>query len=273
MIEADVEYLVRDNESFQNKVLPYIYGGGIFYKKVIEDLSKSDFKQKVRISIKSNTLSQFITILTGMLRYSNDCLLDRIYITDNNIKNSEYKLNINKSLIGLILKPSINYNTKIIKSLILAANRNKLDFIKDDDASEYSLKEFNKIKKLSGKVPYFSKVVNIKSLYGKYAMIVPWVDGWDLLQKASKQAVTISHCANLSPQISWYTHIIFSRLAGASIVIVPDTEFDNSFNLNSCLEAATINIKDVNTIRLIISGGINPNRINQIMNLVDKVIV
>lgn len=101
-------------------------------------------------------------------------------------------------------------------------------------------------------------------------MIVPWVDGWKLLQEMSKQSITSSHCAALSPHVSWYSHIIFSRLAGASLVIVPDPAFDKTFDLKLALEAASKQIDGVNSTRLIISGGINPSRIKDILKEIDK---
>ncbi len=96
-------------------------------------------------------------------------------------------------------------------------------------------------------------------------MIVPWVDGWKLLQEISRKSLTASHCAALSPQVSWYSQIIFSRLAGASLVIVPDPAFDNIFDLKLALEAASRQIDAVNSTRLIISGGINPDRIRKVL--------
>ena len=82
-------------------------------------------------------------------------------------------------------------------------------------------------------------------------MVVPWVNGWNFLEEISKEKVTMAHCANLSTQISWYTHIIFSRLAGASFVIVPDPIFDNNFDLQSALEATSKEIDGVNKARII----------------------
>ena len=96
----------------------------------------------------------------------------------------------------------------------------------------------------------------------KYAIIVPWIDGWKLLEETSKKVVTASHCANLSPQISWQAHIMFSRLVGASLIIVPDPLFDRKFNLKIALETAKKEVKGMNTTRIILSGGINPERIS-----------
>lgn len=270
MIRARLQYFVKDRKSFEDKVLPYVFGGGIFYKEID---AKPTFEQnQLSITIETNTLSQLITASTGMLRYSPASVLEKIDIikTDKVISKTSEKFNIESPILGVIIKPSLSFKSEIAKKLIEASSETKVDFVKDDDASEYSKQEAEEILKLAGDVSYLQKSVEPERLVSKFSMVVPWVDGWKLLQEMSKNSVTSSHCAALSPQVSWYSHIIFSRLAGASLVIVPDPAFDEKFNLKLALEAASKQIDGIHSTRLIISGGINPSRIKEILKEVDK---
>jgi hypothetical protein len=273
MIEAEVKYLIKDKDSFEKKVVPYIFGGGFFYDYKTEyNLKKSDAQLIAEVKFKAETLSQLIVSLTGMLRYSKDCYLNKIKIEKNTGKS---KIIFNptddkKIIFGIILKPSLNFQSEIISQLLKYSKKYNLDFVKDDDASDYSIEEIKEIIKLSEKIPYFQKVSSAKKSFSNYAMIVPWVDGWNLLQHSSEDGITMSHCASLSPQVSWEAHITFSRLAGAYFVIVPDFKFDDTFSLEECLEVATAEIENTRKVKLIISGGITPNRINELLKLVNK---
>ncbi|MCF7871735.1 hypothetical protein K9L97_01760 [Candidatus Woesearchaeota archaeon] len=270
MIRARLQYFVKDRKSFEDKVLPYVFGGGIFYKEVD---AKPTFEQnQLSVEIETNTLSQLVTVSTGMLRYSPNCVLEKIDVlhTDKIVSKTSGKFNIERALLGIIIKPSLSFKSTIAKQLIEASQKKKVDFVKDDDASEYSKKEAEEILKLAGNVSYLQKIVEPQKIVSDFSMIVPWVDGWKLLQDISEKSVTASHCAVLSPQVSWYSHIIFSRLAGASLVIVPDPAFDEKFNLKLALEAASKQISGANSTRLIISGGINPSRIKNLLKEADK---
>ncbi len=270
MIRARLQYFVKDRKSFEDKVLPYVFGGGIFYKEID---AKSTIKQnQLSLTIKTNTLSQLVTASTGMLRYSPDSVLEKIDIIQTDKIDSKFstKFNVERPLLGVVIKPSLSFKNEIAKKLIESSQKAKVDFVKDDDASEYSKQEAEETKKLAGNVSYLQKIVEPEKLASDFSMVVPWVDGWKLLGEMSKKSVAASHCAALSPQVSWYAHIIFSRLAGASLVIVPDPVFDNKFNLKLALEATSKQIDGVNSTRLIISGGINPNRINSLLKEIDK---
>jgi len=267
MMEIEATYKVENKESFEDKVLPYIFGEGIFYK-IKQDSKRNEDNQK--IIIKANNLSQLITALTGMLRYSPGAILKGIEVLNvSEVKSKKGNLP-EKILLGMILKPSLSYNRDIFKNLIDSAVKNNIDFIKDDDASGYSFEELKEIEKLIQNVPYFKKIVKSSSDLDEYIMVVPWVNGWSLIEDVNKKSCVLSHCASISPQISWYPHIIFCRLAGASLVIVPDENFDKTFNLNLALEAATKKIDNIETVRLIIGGGITPKRIKEILKNIDK---
>lgn len=274
MIKTIAEYKVKDKSSFENRVIPYIYGYGINFKKPVPryKVNKQKYYYTITIQLVTDSLSQLVTALTGMLRYSNNCFLNKIDIRKSNIPHSlkSEKLNLERALFGIILKPSIMRNQKITKALIEYAMLNKCDFIKDDDASEYSFKEIKEIKRLVRGVPYFQKIINSNELFNNYAMVIPWVNGWQLLENVSKKVITMSHCAGLSPQISWYSHIIFSRLAGASLIIVPEPSFDKRFNITLGLKAATKKINRVNKARLIISGGVDLKKIKKILKFLPK---
>jgi len=270
MIRARLQYFVKDRKSFEDKVFPYIFGGGIFFKDID---AKPTFEQnQLSVIIETSTLSQLVTVSTGMLRYSPDCVLEKVDIlqTDKIFSKTSSKIDIERPLLGVIIKPSLSFKPEIAKKLVEASEKAKVDFVKDDDVSEYSKQEAEEIKKLAGDVSYLQKIVEPESLVSDFSMVVPWVYGWNLLQEMSKTSVTTSHCAALSPQVSWYAHILFSRIAGASLVIVPDPAFDNKFNLKLALEAASKQIDGVSSTRLIISGGINPSRISNLSKEIDK---
>ena len=265
MIKAKLTYSFKDRKSFENKVLPYIFGKGIFYRKGYSVKHKD---KKIEFIIQVKSLSQLITASTGMLRYSPGSKLEEIRIIKTEPKKlpkNEYE-NLNEIILGAILKPSLLENPAAIKKIVKFSIENNLQFVKDDDASDYSKKEATKIKKLMGNLPYFQKISNENSLISKHTMIVPWVDGWELSEKIGKKAIIMVHCANLSPQISWNSQIIFSRVAGASFAIVPDSLFDKTFNLFSSIKTAKQRIKGLKPIKLIVSGGINPKRIIKIKN-------
>ncbi len=270
MMRVRLQYFVKDRKLFEDKVLPYVFGGGIFYKEID---AKPTFEQnQLSITIETNTLSQLVTASTGMLRYSPDSVLEKIDViqTDKIVSKTSSKIDVERSLLGVIIKPSLSFKSAIAKELIEASGKMKVDFVKDDDASEYSKQEAEEIKKLAGDISYLQKIVEPEHLVSDFSMVVPWIDGWTLLQEMSKKSVTTSHCAALSSQVSWYSHIIFSRLAGASWVIVPDPAFDSKFNLKLALEATSKQIDGINSTRLIISGGINPSRINSLLKEIDK---
>ena len=178
MIEAKITYSFKDEKSFKDKVIPYIYGGGIFHKEKTWVEEKGNI---ITLSIKVKNLSQLITVSTGMLRYSQESQLDKVEIVK--IENSPKKNNLKfgeKPLIGIILKPSLDYKPEIAKRLIEWAVKNKLDFIKDDDASEYSKEEAKQIKILSSEILYFQKISNKSSMISNNIMVVPWVNGCSL---------------------------------------------------------------------------------------------
>ena len=101
-------------------------------------------------------------------------------------------------------------------------------------------------------------------------MVMPCVSGWQLLEQTSKQKITAAHCAGLSFQISWQPFIMFSRLAGAAMVIAPDKEFDQSFDLKEFIKEASMPIKGVPETRIILGGGLTPIRIKKVLKSVDK---
>lgn len=267
MIKAKVHYTFKDKKSFEKKVIPYIFGGGIFYNDLNYSLDNGEFS----VIINAENFSQLITSTTGMLRYSPGTILEKIEVIYT--EKSNYKtcnLCGKKPILGIIIKPSFSFKESIAKEIIKSANNSKLDFVKDDDASEYSLEEAKIIKTLSKDIAYFQKISDSNKLVSNFSMVVPWVDGWKLLQEMSRKSISVSHCASLSPQISWYSHIIFSRLAGASLIIVADPLFDKNFNLKDALEAASKKIEGIETARLILSGGINPERIRKLLNKIDE---
>ncbi|MEK6869352.1 MAG: hypothetical protein AABX74_03935, partial [Nanoarchaeota archaeon] len=57
-------------------------------------------------------------------------------------------------------------------------------------------------------------------------------------EESCKIQITASHCASLPSQISWISFVIFSRLAGASMVIGADTTFDSTWDLDDILKAS-----------------------------------
>ncbi|MBU0760278.1 MAG: hypothetical protein KJ600_06830 [Nanoarchaeota archaeon] len=268
MIRAIAKYRFEDKDSFESKIIPYLFGGGIFYKKPVPNYEIKN--KRALVDVKTGSLSQLITVLTGMLRYSAGCVLEDIEIVDCSIAPLKDKTLSEKISLGVILKPSLKFQEGIVSDLIKLAVKNKIDFVKDDDASEYSKEDSNKINGLVSDLDYFQKIVNPDSLVSDCAMIVPWVDGWNLVGEISNKHVTMVHCAGLSQQISWSSHIIFSRLAGASFVVVSDPLFDKDFNLDVALDSATRETKGVGKTKLILSGGINPERIKGIIKSVNE---
>jgi len=270
MIKARIYYLIKDKKSFEDKVMPYIFGGGVYYRDIGTKQALS--QNQLSVIIEKCTLSQLIAASTGMLRYSPGSILEKVDVinADKTVSKISDKFDVERPLLGVIIKPSLLFKAGIVKNLIEASRKMRVDFLKDDDISEYSEREMEEIKRLANDLSYFQKVANPKRWASKFCMVVPWIDGWTLLQEISKKSMTISHCAALSLQVSWYSHIIFSRLAGASLVIVPDPMFDKKFNLRLALEAASKDIDGVNSTRLIISGGVNPSRIKRILKEIDK---
>ena len=63
---------------------------------------------------------------------------------------------------------------------------------------------------------------------------------------------------------------MFSRLAGAAMVIAPDKEFDQSFDLKEFIKEASMPIKGVPETRIILGGGLTPIRIKKVLKSVDK---
>lgn len=271
MIKVKITYSLKNKKIFENKMLPYITGGGIFYKQNhFYTYIRSNKKYNASIILKCKSLSQLINTSTSMLRYCPDCILEDIKIIQSSINYKKKISNFPKRpIMGAILKPAIEYNPDIIPKIIKYAIKNNFDFIKDDDASEYNRYEAKKIKNMTN-IPYFQKIINPSDSVSDYNMICPWINGWQILEEVSKNKISICHCANLPNQISWYAHIIFSRLAGADLTIVPDSNFDKTFNIQKGIKIANSNIKDVKTSKLIISGGITPKRINEILKKVEK---
>jgi len=267
-IEADAFYRVRDISSFENKVLPYIYGGGIYYKTIIPKVDGG--RTYYRVPIKTKTLSQLVTALTGMLRYSPSCRLETLDIR-RAPKRRRLVLTPRRSLLGIILKPSLSYESNLVRRLVEKSLDHDIDFIKDDDASGYGILEAQQIQNLlKNRIAYFQKIVHPSSLVSDSAMVVPWVDGWYLLDQMSQICPTISHCANLPPYVSWPAYITLSRLSGADFVIIPDSKFDKTLNIKQALEAATGKLENLPPVRLIISGGVNPQRIKEILDSVKE---
>lgn len=273
MIKAEVTYTFEDKELFETRFLPYIFGCGMFYTKKNPKLMLSSQNSKFETSfiVETRSLTQFVSAITGMLKFSPDSRLEKIKIIkcDKVISKrlpSEYEI---KPILGAILKPSI-YFEKNIKDIVNWAIKNNYDFIKDDDASEYTSEEIKKIKSLMTNIKYLQKITSLNNNLGDWWMVVPWVYGWNLLENSSKVNVTASHCATLPSQIGWQPFIIFSRLAGAALVVGADKKFDNTFNLDEVINASKEKILGVPEIKIILGGGINPKRIKEVLNSVKK---
>ena len=273
MIKAEVTYSFTNKELFETRFLPYIFGCGMFYTKKNPKLIVSSKNSKFETSfvVETRNLTQFVSAITGMLRFSPDSILKKIKIIkcDKVISKklpSEYE---NKPILGVILKPSI-YFEKNIKGIVDYAISNNYDFVKDDDASEYSDDEFKKIKALMKNIKYLQKITSLDNNVGDWWMIVPWVYGWNLLEQSSKINITASHCATLPSQIEWQPFIILSRLAGASLVVGADKKFDSTFNVEEIIKASKERIAGVPETKVILGGGINPKRIEEILKSISK---
>lgn len=273
MIKADITYSFINEELFKTRMLPYIFGCGMFYTKMNPELKPTEQGNHyfVTFTLKTKNLTQFVAAATGMLRFSPDCILEKI----DSIKSepiqamqlpSEYE---NKYIIGAILKPALFFQDSI-RGIIEYANKNKFDFVKDDDASEYSTQEVSQIKSQIQGPRYLQKITRLEDGQGDWLMVVPWVYGWQLLADASKQKPTASHCASLPLQISWPAFITFSRLAGASFVIGADTRFDSAWDLKNIIDAAVTKINGIPETRVILGGGINPERVNSVIKTIGK---
>ncbi|MBW2990706.1 hypothetical protein KY348_03310 [Candidatus Woesearchaeota archaeon] len=275
VIKAEVTYSFQDKERFQNKVLPYVFGCGMFYTNKNPEIKLTDDNARYRTSfiLKTKSLAQLVSATTSMLRFSPDCKLEKVKImkcpkiTSKQLPDQYTK----KFLLGVILKPSLFYEDSINK-VIDYALKNKYDFVKDDDVSEYSTKESARISRIVKGPVYLQKITSLNNIQGEgdWNLVTPCIHGWQLLEQASKQKVTAAHCAGLSPQISWESFIMFSRLAGAAMVICPDTEFDKSFDLKNLIKEASIPIGGVPETRIIIGGGLTPARIKEVLKNIDK---
>jgi hypothetical protein len=268
MIKADITYSFINEELFKSRTLPYIFGCGMFYLKMNPELRIKEQEKRyfVTFTLETKSLTQFVVATTGMLRFSPDCILEKIdVIKTPAIQPKQITLNDeNKHIVGAILKPALFFQDSI-KGIIDYANKNNFDFIKDDDASEYSAEEFSQIKFQIKGPKYLQKITKLEDAQGDWLMIVPWVYGWQLLVDASKLKPTASHCASLPLQISWPVFVTFSRLAGASFVIGADTKFDDTWILESIFDAATIKIDGIPEIKVILGGGVNPERVNSVL--------
>lgn len=273
MIKAEITYTFTNKESFETRLLPYIFGCGMFYTKKNPKLilSSQNSIYETSFVVETRNLTQFVSAITGMLRFSPDSILKNIKIIkcDKVISKGLPKEYENKPIIGAILKPSI-YFEKNIKGIIDYANNNDYDFVKDDDASEYSKEEFKKIKSQMKNLKYLQKITSLDNNLGDWWMVVPWVYGWNLLEESSKINVTASHCASLPSQIEWQPFIILSRLAGASLVVGADKKFDSTFIIEEAIKASKETIAGVPETKIILGGGINPKRINEVLKSIPK---
>lgn len=273
MIKAEVTYSFVNEELFKSRLLPYIFGCGMFYTKMNPALKLKEKEKRFFTSfiVETKTFTQFVAATTGMLRFSPDCILEDIkVIRCNKVESKRLPSDFeDKYLVGAILKPAIFYQESI-KGIVKYAMNNKFDFIKDDDASEYSKEEVLQIKSLIKGLKYLQKITKLNDAQSEWVMIVPWVYGWQLLEESCKKLITASHCASLPLQISWYSFVIFSRLAGASMVIGADTKFDNTWNLTKILEAASVKIEGVPETKIILGGGVNPQRVQEVLKSIKK---
>lgn len=126
MIKARLQYFVKDRKSFDDKVLPYVFGGGIFYKEI--DAKPTFDQNQLSVTIETNTLSQLITASTGMLRYSPDSVLEKIDVikTDNAISKTSEKFDVEHPLLGVIIKPSLSFKLKLQRNLLSLREKQKL---------------------------------------------------------------------------------------------------------------------------------------------------
>jgi len=273
MIKAEITYSFIDKKLFESRMLPYIFGCGMFYTKMNPILKLKEKEKRFFTSfiVETRTFTQFVAATTGMLRFSPDCILEDINIIKCDKVESKrlpFKLE-EKYLIGAILKPAIFYQESV-KGIIKYAIEHNFDFIKDDDASEYSKEEVLQIKSLIKCPKYLQKITKLSDAQSEWVMVVPWVYGWQLLEESCKIQITASHCASLPSQISWSSFVIFSRLAGASMVIGADTKFDSTWNLTEILKVASIKIEGVPETKIILGGGINPQRVENVLQSIKK---
>lgn len=273
MIKAEVTYSFIDRNLFESRMLPYIFGCGMFYTKMNPTLKIKEREKRFFTSfiVETRTFTQFVAASTGMLRFTPDCVLEKIKIIKcDKISPKRLPVEIEKKpIVGAILKPAIFFQDNI-KGIIRYAIEHNFDFIKDDDASEYSNEEVKMIKSLIKDIEYLQKITKLDDAQSDWVMVVPWVYGWQLLEESCKKRITASHCASLPSQISWYSFVIFSRLAGASLVVGADTKFDNTWDLNEILEAASIQIEGIPQTKIILGGGINPKRVEEVLNSIKK---
>ncbi|MBU2564210.1 hypothetical protein KKA23_01360 [Patescibacteria group bacterium] len=267
-----VYYKIKNKTSFSKRVIPYIYGLGEYRPEFITD-TKWISKKKLKATINTKSVSQLTDATIGMLRFSSGSFLENIEIEECSHINKELKLfQNNEAIIGAILKPAladIKAHYRIIKSVFKLG----FDFIKDDDVIEFSDDRVKKIYKYCGKkIAYFHKTSNQKQFTNLPTMIIPWIDGWSLVEEFSKnkKAPLMTHCANMPLQISWSSHIVLSRLAGADFIIVPDSKFDKTANLKEMIEAVSRKIKNLPSTRIIIAGAITPKRIEEIKKSINK---
>lgn len=265
-------YKVKDKTSFSKKVIPYVYGSGQHYPKLIADV-KWISNKNFRATVSTKSISQLVDAAIGMLRFSPGSFLEDIEVEECNRINKGLKLfKNNRAITGAILKPAladIKTHYKVIKSALELG----FDFIKDDDVVEFSADRVKKLYKFCDKkIPYFHKVSNQKQFSNRPTMIVSWVDGWSLAEEFSKnkKAQLMTHCANTPLQISWSAHIILSRLTGADFIVVPDPRFDKTANLKEMIEATSRKIKNLPSARIIIAGAITPKRIEEIKKSTNK---
>jgi len=273
MIKAEVTYSFVNEELFKSRILPYIFGCGMFYTKMNPVLKIKEKEKRFFTSfiVETKTLTQFVAATTGMLRFSPDCILEEINIIKcDKVESKRLPPTLEETpLIGAILKPAIFYQESI-KGIIRYAINNNFDFVKDDDASEYSVEEVLQIKNLIKDLKYLQKITRLDDVQSEWVMVVPFVYGWTLLEQSSKKRITASHCASLPSQISWSVFVIFSRLAGASMVVGADTKFDSTWNLIEILKTASIKIEGVPETKIILGGGINPKRIEEVLKSIKK---
>ena len=176
-----------NEELFKSRLLPYIFGCGMFYTKMNPTLELKEKEKRFFTSfiVETKTFTQFVAATTGMLRFSPDCILEEIRIIKcDKVESKKLPIHLEeKPLVGAILKPAIFYRESI-KGIIKYAIEHNFDFVKDDDASEYSKEEASQIKSLIGSPNYLQKITKLSDSQSEWVMVVPWVHGWQLLEES-----------------------------------------------------------------------------------------
>jgi hypothetical protein len=261
-------YRVADHQQFERTVAPYVYGSGEHARDVVTS-AQWQGDGAATLEVTAASVSQFVTAAIGMLRFASGSSLERLDVIEATSPRSRDPFPA-RAVTGAILKPALA-DVAAHRAFIERAISEGMDFVKDDDVTEFSTERTDALEATcGGRIMYFRKTSALAHATSVPVMVVPWIDGWPLAERfaADIGAPLLIHPANTPTTISWEAHVTLGRLIGACAVVVPDARFDPSANLDAMLRAATAPNGGISPTRLLLAGGITPQRIEEITRAV-----